>query len=637
MKNGEEYIKPENVNPFIFEKKNLLLFLLFTALVSTVTYPVVFEPENYIIGSLDSPALGGELFLQAHTCQKFDDKDFTDFFHTDLANFPLGQDLAFQVGLPSHLLLYPALRTFLDLFGAYNILVILIMSLNGFTTYFFLKKRQISTFPAALSGIYLMLSPYFLIKLELGFISKLVYFWCPLYIDRLLVMRRTGRLGDAVFAGILLAFALTGYPQYVSYLIIITAVVFTFDLINKKHEWRHFLQYALIAALFIPAAFLFFRTTQISRFPGLWPNDLAQFPYVEIFRFWRFFPMLNAPGVSQVLPMSIPVSLILLWLTGFFCSNRDKTILIICSVIVLLISLGPFIQKDFSPVTIFGNVIPLPFYFIAKYGPAGLRIGFPLRAFPVALLCMLPVAMLPVHNLLTGKKKITVFAGAAILVSVLVIETVLTVPELYRQLVNPVVLPMYVKDLKEGKGAVLHLPLFPPVNNPEKESLDGRIDPFDRGPDFMQGGRNGNLPSGSPHLFSLITAVTGRPQLNLLRHDPVITPWAGDLIVHGPPATDGMLKEFFNCLQAAGCNTIVVHDRLLPSSKAAGKSPVSLFAEKLKTVLTPTGEYFDDSVKIYSISPCKTEATDTCADSLRGWNRHSGSPRNPLRDSIGQE
>ena len=64
---------------------------------------------------------------------------------------------------------------------AYNFLVLAVATLNGFGTFLLARKVTRSFWPSLLAGGIFLVSPYLLLKIELGFLQKIILFWIPLF------------------------------------------------------------------------------------------------------------------------------------------------------------------------------------------------------------------------------------------------------------------------------------------------------------------------------------------------------------------------------------------------------------------------------------------------------------------------
>lgn len=566
--------------------------------------------NNTLIGSPASPGLGGELFLQAHTVDKFEKGDLRGFFHTDLANYPEGQDLRFHVGYPIHFLVYPVLRKVTGLFGAYNLLVVIILALNGLTTCHFLRKRGISLYLAVIGGLALMFNPYFIIKLKLGFLSKLVFFWCPLYLDSLLETRESRKTGSAIKTVILLVASMTGYPQYSAYLIILTMVIITYDLLFEKNRGWTIVYAAVTGIVLIPAIIFFLGSTKIDankdKIHFLPDSRLPEIPVpsVDILNFWSFSPMEKVPSVHMDLPMYISPLIMMLFAAGVFTSGKGRKGLAATALFMLLLSAGPYLQYDMVPVKIRGHAILLPFY-ISMHGPAGFRLGFPLRVFPIAFLCMLPFALYPVHRLIRDKKQSTVIIAIIAITAILFLEAGALSPGLYGNLVSPSEIPRFLETLQRGEGGILQLPQFPHGTvgiakdlYSSRSVLDRHFYPMKKHLDHVQ---------KAPHYYSYLAALSGRPQVNLLRPDPMLEPWLGPEFI---PSlflfTNSHIKEL---LAEKGVRDVVIHRDFI-SGKMLEGSAFQLDKALMFSLGSPE-RYREENIDIYHISESSSETEET--------------------------
>jgi hypothetical protein len=343
---------------------------------------------------------------------------------------------------------------------------------------------------ALVGSIYFMLSPYFLLKLQLGFPSKLIFFWCPLFLDAILMLRKTGKIKYITLAFLYLVGCLLGYPQYVIYLLTTVIVMVLWDMFSREGRNRNLKTFVVIL-LFTPAAVIFFFYVHVGESPlFMLPSlDPTKYPSVDIFHFWRFFPVTYAPGVNKALPIGIPFIIFLLLIPGILRSKEEIQPLVVSAVVLLILSMGPILQTDFRAVDFFGSKILLPFYLFTSFGPMRSRIGFPVRALPLAILCMMPVVLLLLEDFKSQRNLLIKRIIPYILMFILIMETVISLPELYSDITTPVDVPEFFSEIMKDNGAVIHLPFEKPE---------------------------------PPHCYSILTAMSMHPQVNPLRPDPSI-------------------------------------------------------------------------------------------------------------------
>jgi hypothetical protein len=124
-------------------------------------------------------------------------------FYTTLLYYPYGVSLTSHNIAWFNIALWLPLEALLGSVAAYNVVFILVITLNGFAFYLF-AKAETGVFPAALiGGIIFGFWPYTLSHFDHP--NMMVTFWAPLTMYFMLRTFRSGRVRDAVFAGLCLA------------------------------------------------------------------------------------------------------------------------------------------------------------------------------------------------------------------------------------------------------------------------------------------------------------------------------------------------------------------------------------------------------------------------------------------------
>jgi len=531
------------------------LFALFAAAAIMLTWPVATRMETAVIGALDSPALATELMLMRHTTDKVEHGDLSHPFEMGLLQFPQGDDLAYHAGMPLYLAGYPLLRVVFGPVGAYNAFILLMLMVNGYTCCWFLRRRGVDGRLAVIGGLYFMASSYFMVKLHLGFPVKLLFLWSVLYTDALLRLRETKRWQYGGLAGLYLVGSFLGYPQYGVYLVGLTGITAAVDAVRRapRPVWAG---YALVGVLFVAVAALFLAVTGVHQGPkgGMHVPPIDSLPSLDLGSFWRSFPMVDVPGLHRSLPLGISPILVLLFAGSWLTRSRELRVLGLCAVVLLVGALGPVLHFGGEPVRVGGGFVKLPFALAMWLDPTSIRLGFPIRILPLALLCLLPVALLGLQRRVAarwGRRGILVAAAA--LAAGLIVETALTVPELYRNLVTDASTPQYIQTLARGEGGVLHLPIRdrPPACIPPFDTWSGQRRPKDAPGTCSQ--------APSPHRYTLATGLSGRPQMNPLR------PSVGQLssLTFNPlrdtPIDEEALAIWLGELRSQGVTNIAVH------------------------------------------------------------------------------
>lgn len=531
------------------------LFALFATAAITLTWPVATRMETAVIGALDSPALATELLLQRHTMDKVEQGDLSQFFEMRLLQFPKGDDLAYHAGIPLHLAVYPPLRAVFGPVGAYNAFILLMLMVNGYAVCWYLMRRGVDVPLAVVGGLYFMASAYFMVKLHLGFPVKLLFFWSVLYTDALLRLRETKRWQYGALAGLYLVGSFLGYPQYGVYLVGLTGITAAVDAVRRapRPVWAG---YALVGVFFLAVTVLFLAVTGVHHGPKgvVHAPPLDSLPSLDLGSFWRSFSMADVPGLHRSLPLGISPILVLLFAGSWLTRRRELRVLGLCAVVLLVGALGPVLHFAGEPVRVGGGFVKLPFALAMWLDPTSIRLGFPIRIIPLALLCLLPVALLGLQRRVAARwRRRGVLVAAVVLAAGLIVETALTVPELYRDLVTDAATPHYIQVLARGEGGVLHLPIRdrPPACDSPFDRWSGRLRPEDAPGTCSQ--------TPSPHRYTLATALSGRPQMNPLRPSAGLRSSLAFNPLRDTPIDDAALAGWLEELRSEGITNLAVH------------------------------------------------------------------------------
>jgi hypothetical protein len=531
------------------------LFALFATAAIVLTWPVATRMETAVIGALDSPALATEFMLQRHTMDKVEHGGLSRFFEMNLLQFPQVDDLAYHAGIPLHLGLYPPLRVVFGPVGALNAFILLMLVVNGLTCCWFLMRRGVDWRLSVVGGLWFMASAYFMVKLHLGFPVKLFFFWSVLYTDALLRLRETKRWSYGGLAGLYLVGSFLGYPQYGVYLVGLTGIVAAVDAVRRtpRSVWAG---YALVGVSFLAVASLFLAVTGVHHDPrgGMHAPPIDTLPSLDLGSFWRSFPLVDAPGLHRPLPLGISPILVLLFVGSWGTRSRELRVLRLCAVVLLVGALGPVLHFGGAPVRVGAGFVKLPFALAMWLDPTSIRLGFPIRILPLALLCLLPVALSGLQRRVSARwGRRGVLVAAVVLAAGLFVETALTVPELYRGLVTDASTPHYIQALARGEGGVLHLPIRdrPPACLPPFDRWSGQRRPEDAPGLCSQ--------SPSPHRYTLATGLSGRPQMNPLRPSAGLESWLARNPLRDTPIDGEALAGWLEELRGEGITNIAVH------------------------------------------------------------------------------
>lgn len=122
---------------------------------------------------------------------------------------------------------------------AYNLLLLLCLSLSGFFTYLFVRKLTDSPFAAVLAGVAFAFCPYILF--ELGRVQLVAAQWMPLFALFLHRSAEQGRVRDVFGLALTFAMQVGTCLYYALFLVVYAVVVGTWLLVRRGHVTRRFL------------------------------------------------------------------------------------------------------------------------------------------------------------------------------------------------------------------------------------------------------------------------------------------------------------------------------------------------------------------------------------------------------------
>jgi hypothetical protein len=445
-------------------KSPTIIFILFFAVTIIVTFPVILHLNGRAIGSLEHSGLEGELFFERNTLYNAQNGDFSHLFRTDLVSYPYGQDISLRVMNSLHLYFSLPLTALFTPTIAYNILAIILLTLNGFTMYLLAKYFFPSKLVSFCAGLFFMLNSYVLLKISMGFLQKINLFWLPIYflcLFRLLNEKRNIYLFGSVMFLFLVKLS---YPPYAYYALIFTLALAGYDLINTRGEVFFSKKVFLIIILFVASIFLF--DFYIMGFKILSPGNLSfkkNLPSLmlqgQIDILHPFRSMLGAP---TNLPFGISLSGVFLGIYAAFLKKGLPRFFLAVIVICFIISAGPYLMINGKPFAIFNHKVVLPFYFLYKYTPSvyGEGLILPIRIFSILNICL---ALLIGYALTIIAKKITRKGGlimASLFITIFLLENLILFPELFPIRSSEPKIPEFYRKIKDEKfEAILNLPV----------------------------------------------------------------------------------------------------------------------------------------------------------------------------------
>lgn len=514
-------------------------FLLFVAVAAAVSLPVLISPSARVLGNIDHPGLHGELFHQSDFAANARDGDLLHCFRSKQIAWPDGQDLREFVGFSLHLFFYLPMLWIEDLIVSYNILVIFALALNGYCAYLLGRHLTGRFLPSVVCGIMFMLAPYAQLKLEMGFIQKVITWWIPLFLRDLLLFLDTGKRRHAFMAGLAWSLMLLTYAPYAWYAVWAGILLAGFNLLNRSFTPRFMIARGWPAL--VPAvASLLFLIISLPRAGGIpemggpapLPPAVESAPNgsLDIAHLLRFHPYHEFMPGTDSLTLGVSLIGILLAVLAVIRRKRHALPLLAVAALFLIVAVGPYLHVGGR---IIGR-IPLPYYFFACHLPWGERLGFPIRALPFTEIALAALSALA----LTGSRRAGArSAGAAagwtgllplLVLAVIPLERAVLLPELFPPRTTSSELSDELRWLKAHGGVVLHVPF--------------------------------NIKGDDVRHYIHITARTQTRMMNHylnLRDDFPVPPL--------PNPSSAAMQNFISGLQRAGCDLILVHPRLVDS------------------------------------------------------------------------
>ena len=504
-----------------------LLLLLFAALLGA---GALSDPSGRALGNLRHAGPRGEFFHITDIAHNAAEGRLATCFESRRLALPEGQDLREFMGFSLHLFFYLPLLWLRNVVTIYNVFLVLTMALNGFCAYLFARQLTGRLWPSVLGGALFMISPFALLKIEMGFVQKALLWWIPLFLRDVLRYLDRPAPRRAALAGAVWALMLLTYAPYAWYALWALAILGGTRFVMEPDQRRALLPRAWPFALPALAAFVVLLISLPGggvppKEPGaadLPPLAVAMAPNgcLDLLRLFRFAPYPDFMPRTAYLRLGIS-------LVGFFLSAvavvhapRKALPLAIVADFFLLVAIGPFFHTGGRILSRF----PLPSYFFACCLPWGERLGFPIRALPFVEIALAGLTALIVARWsTTPRRRLAVPAGVLALV---LCERALLLPELFPPGASDAALPPHLRWLRAEGGTVLHLPF--------------------------------NVRGNDVRHYLYVTARTNTRMLNRY-----LGFWSEYPVPPLPADEPEDVRDYVAMLIEDGCDLIVIHPRLL--------------------------------------------------------------------------
>jgi len=559
------------------------------------TWPLPARLDSHLPGHLEHPGLQGDLFFQWNLQQQLNE-GYVDPLWTPSLCYPSGQDLRAKVAFSLHLALYVALMLPFGLlpFGllpAHNLAVLLVLLGNAASAWWLLWDRFRSTAYALAGAILFAFGPFVSLKLDQGFVQKIVLFPVPLFALFFLRLLAHRRRRDALASGACLVLSLLVYPPCAVFNLLLGLALLGAALARGEASRRLVAPVGLAVLILVPAVVVVWATGRddfllVDRMRLSVQEFHCEGGYLDPFHPLRWFPYLGTfPGkphqdLVETLPLGLPLLPLTLAVAGVVGRRRGVAILLALAAALAVIMVGPYLTCAGELVTVGGRTVAMPFLLLAKL-PFSQVLRFPIRLYPWLLIALLLAAgegLAWLEELAARRPRLARVAPALPLVAsaLMVLEPRLLLPEYRRLVVEQVTTPAYcADDWGPGTRAALHLPYLSP----------------------------------GPHDYLYQAVVCDTAISNPLgEHEPPIP-------IPSPDAGPAAVRRFLRQLAASGVDRVVVHrdgyrfwEKRGGSEEPSLGSPPGSFSGRdveawLERALGPPQSFPTDEVLVFRVPP----------------------------------
>lgn len=421
--------------------------------------------SNHTVGFAEPPGMMGELLFQEHTVLSIREGNVFKPFLTDKANHPWGQDLGFAVANSAHIYLYAAMRMVLGPLQSYNAVALLVTLLN-FLAFAYLARGVFPSRAVALcSALLFAVSPYLLLKLNLGFIHKYVVLWIPLYGLALLRLWQTRRPRYLAWAVVTLFLMQITYPPYAMYAGLFTALAVCFAVARRRSPKFAISRFVALVVLFGLLSLVYYRALgfDLEYLRGMREfGSLGVLPEgcVNLFTPFYFFPYIWPQHPTDV-PLGISATAFVLAVIGAVLSKGTARWLFAMAMIFLVLAAGPFLRGPGNEVvSIHGNPIRLPFYYLAQHVPLAGGIKFSIRLLPFVAACLALAAGYGMQQLGGYFKRVGHVGVSAMCAVVFAVELLVLFHDTIPPAAHEVSIPRFYEDVRDDDSfdAILNVP-----------------------------------------------------------------------------------------------------------------------------------------------------------------------------------
>jgi hypothetical protein len=362
-------------------KLHFNILILYSILSIIFTYPVAFS-GNVIPGGLHDCYY----YLWDFWWFKTAVLNFSNPYYTQYMYYPYGVYMWFADNAPFNALLSIPLQLAFGLTISYNIIWILTFIFSGYTMFLLVKYLTRNSNAAFISGLVFMFCPYRFAH-ALCHMNLISTMWIPLYILYFLkLIDEPKKSNILIISGILLLNVLSSF-YYVIYLIIFSLIYIIYNLKIDAEKLNNAFFKRLISFLVISVVFslpliypmfkaLIFERANYMYAPGFvyFSADLIGFLTPSIFQpvFKNFVSGIYSGFTGNIAESTVFVGytvIILSILAILKIRSRDIIFWTVCSIIFLVLSLGPLLHVNglFNfKVEDYIVYLPLPYSFLMR-------------------------------------------------------------------------------------------------------------------------------------------------------------------------------------------------------------------------------------------------------------------------------
>lgn len=372
-----------NFSKVKFVRDEFCVIFSYILLSLIATFPLVFHLNSHVIGNDNTDVwqrLWNTWWLERCVL------NFKTLSYTNLLYYPTGTSLVFHDMDFSNLSISFLLQRLFSLVTAYNLLVLLSLTVSAYAMYLLAKYLISQRLAAFFSGIIFAYCPYILSQIFNGITGLVWSAWIPLYILYLFKSIKEKDKNKNIFLSAIFLFLTainSGY--YFIYLVIFTAVFLAYyhkDILNRRFLISF--SVAILVFIFLSLPFIYLKLNYLlhGQAPINSLHGMAVMTNLESF----FLPFkANQPDIApffyHIDYIGWTVIILVLLSLRLIPEKKEAKFWLFTLVLFLILAQGPFLQ--------IGNkeILPNLFYvFLHRYFPFFSTMRFPYRFIIMAML-----------------------------------------------------------------------------------------------------------------------------------------------------------------------------------------------------------------------------------------------------------